>query len=158
MGCKNFEIAPEYVAGFIDGEGCFELGISQSHTAKLRYGWRPRVRFSITQNHKGTLMLIQEFFGCGHVDKHPHTARHDFYIAHRKRILEVAIPIFDTLPLIVKQDDYMLWRKAAILLGPGKTWHTPETYHRYLDLRDKINPGRGRRRKVSTETLREAIQ
>lgn len=158
MNCKNFKIAPEYVAGFIDGEGCFELGVSRSSSAKLRYGWRPRVRFAITQNHRGVLVLIQNFFGCGHVNKRLPSTCYDFYISHRKQILEMMIPILDDLPLIVKQSDYAIWREAAILLGPGKTWHTPETYHRYLDLRDKINPGRGRRRKVSMETLREAIQ
>jgi len=150
-------LTPEYVAGFIDGEGCFELGVNQTRKAQLRYGWRPRIRFTITQNYKPILVLIQAFFGVGRLCQRPHTDCHDYRLAYRKQIFEVALPIFDTLPLIVKRDAYELWREAVVLLGPGKTWHAPETYHRYLDLRAKINPGRGRRRKVPMKVLRDAI-
>jgi hypothetical protein len=154
------DLTPEYMAGFIDGEGCFELGVNRTDKAKLRYGWRPRIRFSIAQIYRPILVLVQKFFGVGTLRLYVREHRANCYyfaLEHRRQILEVTLPIFDTIPLIVKRDTYELWREAVILLGPGKTWHPPETYHRYLDLREKINPGRGRRRKVSVEVLREAV-
>ncbi len=157
MASIKVVLTADYVAGFIDGEGCFELGVSRTNKAKLRYGWRPRVRFSIVQKQKEVLELVQEFFGLGKL-KFRADGYYGLYFEHRKVSLGVGVPVFDTLPLIVKKDAYKLWREAIIMLGPGKTHHSPEVYHRYLDLRAKINPGRGRRRKVPIEILREAIQ
>jgi hypothetical protein len=153
-------LTPDYVAGFIDGEGCFELGVVRNK-AKRKYGWQIRIRFSLAQKGAmGTLTGLKEFFGCGTVRPRPSKSTLNmnvFTLESRREIVAITIPIFDTLPLRIKRRDYEIWRSAALLLGTEKHWHSPEVYLRYLELRDKINPGRGRRRKVDSEKLRQAI-
>lgn len=149
-----------YVAGFIDGDGCFELGIIRSRAGR-RYGWQPRIRFALVQNDAESLLLeFQRFFGCGRIRHHPSiTSKHiqRLVIDSRAEIIAKAIPVFDRIPLRVKARDYQIWRTAALLLGPRKRWHDPGVYLQYLELRRMINPRRGRRRKLDIEALRKAV-
>ena len=50
----------EYIAGFIDGEGCISL-----ETLKYKWGRTYRPALSITNTHLPALLLVKNFFGCG---------------------------------------------------------------------------------------------
>ena len=54
-----------WVAGFIDGEGCFSVNINRCSVLKL--GWQVRPEFVVTQGERSaaSLELLQSFFGCG---------------------------------------------------------------------------------------------
>jgi hypothetical protein len=60
-------LAPEYVAGFVDGEGCFCVSIHPHPT--IRYGrrWLLAPSFQVYQLRSNVVILegIQAFFGCG---------------------------------------------------------------------------------------------
>ena len=54
-----------WVAGFIDGEGCFSVNINRCRS--LRLGWQVRPEFVVTQGERSvaSLELLQSFFDCG---------------------------------------------------------------------------------------------
>ena len=64
-----------WIIGFVDGEGCFSLGVVQQHDRKdktrIRRGYKLGVQitheFSVTQGEKSkqSLLDIKNFFGVG---------------------------------------------------------------------------------------------
>ena len=58
---------PYWVVGFVDGEGCFSVGVFKNKS--LRLGYQVQLEFSITQHKRDHDLLLQfiEFFGCGYV-------------------------------------------------------------------------------------------
>ena len=68
VGSRNDKVSMEfgtYIAGFVDGEGCFS--VSFTRRAKLKTGIEVRPSFSIAQNRRNLRVLqrIKTYFGCG---------------------------------------------------------------------------------------------
>lgn len=103
-------ISVGWVTGFVDGEGCFPIGLSRLRPS-MRPGTRPARRpgyqvqhdFTVVQGARSldALNELRAFFGVGGVYKN---ARHDdhrehmhLYVVHRRSdLLEVIIPFFRT--------------------------------------------------------------
>jgi LAGLIDADG DNA endonuclease family protein len=60
-------LSPEWVVGFVDGEGCFYVGINRQPTMKV--GWQVLPEFRVVQHQRDVALLDQlgAFFGCGQV-------------------------------------------------------------------------------------------
>lgn len=58
---------PYWIAGFVDGEGCFHVSINKAH--KMSLGWQVLPEFRIVQHEKDekVLYLIKKFFCFGDV-------------------------------------------------------------------------------------------
>lgn len=56
---------PDWMAGFVSGEGCFYVGIKKSSTYKV--GFQVMLEFSISQHSRDELLLksFEDYFGCG---------------------------------------------------------------------------------------------
>jgi LAGLIDADG endonuclease len=75
-----------YVAGFVDGEGCFHVAIQRN--ASTRVGWQLVPEFRVNQDVSriGVLHLVRRQIGCGllrvnHRGSHDHT----YVVVVRKR-------------------------------------------------------------------------
>src|SRR5919197_5431557 len=64
--CGDVDLG-SYISGYIDGEGCFTVSISPR--PRLLVGWEVRPSLSVSQNgdRDEVLLLIQQYFGCGHI-------------------------------------------------------------------------------------------
>ena len=62
---ENYKLDPWWVTGFIDGEGCFDVYITENK--KLNQGWEVQHRFSIVLHVKDKAILqnIQKHLGVG---------------------------------------------------------------------------------------------
>ena len=60
-------LAPNWVVGFTEGEGCFRVSINKQ--PKMSTGWQVLPEFRIVQHrrNKVTLKKLQKFFGAGDV-------------------------------------------------------------------------------------------
>ena len=60
-------LPPQWVAGFIDGEGCFHVSIVNNKTMKT--GYEVQLQFSITQHIRDTALMVLfiNFFNCGYI-------------------------------------------------------------------------------------------
>ncbi len=58
---------PKWVAGFVDGEGCFHVSINR--IPKMTTGWQVLPEFRIVQHQSNEAILnrLQQFFGAGRV-------------------------------------------------------------------------------------------
>src|SRR3989338_5669753 len=70
------EISNEYLAGFVDGEGCFYVGFGKRKDLPL--GWQVITEFHLSQNLKGRNILeaFKDRIGCGYIKpNHPNSPR-----------------------------------------------------------------------------------
>ena len=67
---ENFQLDPWWVTGFVDGEGCFDVSITENK--KLNQGWDVQHRFIIVSHVKDEAILesIQKHFGVEKIYKH----------------------------------------------------------------------------------------
>ena len=158
-------LTPEYLAGFIDGEGCFSVTVHPHANAK--WGWLIDPDFTINQHKKSREFLerIQKFFGCGKIyEKSPHKSNVLTYtIYSRRSIYEKVIPFIDAHPLIShKRYDYEKFRNIIESLMLNRH-HTLDGFHEIVGIAFSMN-AQGKQRKFtlqyvlesSSETARQA--
>jgi len=108
-------LSPEWITGFVDGEGCFSIGIFKNNTSKFGYQVFPE--FVVAQGAKSlnVLELIQDFFGCGNIyvnrRKDNHTENlYRFCVRSRKDLQTVIIPFFENNHLMTaKSSDFEIF-------------------------------------------------
>ena len=61
---------PNWVTGFVDGEGCFSVLIVQKN--KLKVGWevKPRFQLELHKRDIGVIEDIKNFFAVGKISKY----------------------------------------------------------------------------------------
>jgi hypothetical protein len=115
---------PNWLVGFVDGEGCFSVYIKQSKTISI--GFQVLLRFQITQHYRDVLLLnnIINYLGCGHLHKLPQAF--DVIVDKFKDINNKIIPFFDKYPLLgSKLLNYQDFCKVAKLMN-SKDHLTPK--------------------------------
>lgn len=119
----------EYIAGFIDGEGCFSLSFRKDvrHErpgSPVYYSWKALFAIELRQDDHKVLIVIKELLGCGTVTYSQRgTAR--YQVGNLDELSDVLIPFFEQHPLIgKKKNDYELWKEAVKILWDQK--HTKE--------------------------------
>ncbi len=92
---------PRWVAGFVDGEGCFHVSINQH--PRMPNGWQVLPEFRIVQHLRDEAILqkLQQFFQCGKVVVN-HGERKELRI-RRLHELEKVVSIFEQYPLQTKK-------------------------------------------------------
>jgi hypothetical protein len=144
IGAENQQgsLDPNWIVGFVDGEGCFSVSFVRNKTT--RFGYQIFVEFVITQGEKSLHVLedIQEYLECGKIYRNTRHDNHreDLFRYCVRSVNDLAtkiIPFFDIYPLkTAKRDDFesfcdrMEWRRfrrrtlgwvpEALNLSPGK--------------------------------------
>jgi hypothetical protein len=147
-------LTPEYLAGFIDGEGCFSVSIHPNPNSK--FGWIIDPDFTINQHKQshGFLKRIQKFLGCGKIyEKSPDKSNVlTFTVYSRRTISEKILPFIDKHPLLSsKQNDYKLFREIVIRMQ-NKEHHNIKGFHTIVKLAFKMN-AQGKQRAYSLEEV-----
>lgn len=116
----NSRLTPEWIVGFIDGEGCFHIGINKH--SDLRSGFQILPELTVVQ-HERDLDLLYELrstMGCGVVRKN-HANRFCWRVRKLKNLVEVIIPFFDKYPLRSKKRiDYLKFREVVLMMEKGE--------------------------------------
>ena len=132
-----------WVVGFVDGEGCFFVGINPH--SEMTSGYQVLPEFTVVQHQRDIQLLhaLKEFFGCGVVRRN-----REERMAYRVRSLEhlrtKIIPFFEEHPLrSKKQLDFLTFRE--IVRRMEKDEHlTLEGIEIIRALASKMNRGRER--------------
>lgn len=116
------KINAKWLTGFVDGEGCFYVGIYKNPSLKL--GWQVLPEFVIVQHECDVKLLyaIRKYFDCGKV--RPNKGNGDSIMMYRVRsithLLEKIIPFFERNRLItIKQYDFYKFRKILLIMRNG---------------------------------------
>jgi hypothetical protein len=161
---QALELDPQWVVGFVDGEGCFSVSIHQ-HPGVRSFGWQVNPVFQVSQHQDSRLVLdaLVRFFGCGRVRSKGTASAVSIYAVDRRRDLrETVIPFFQDHPLVVKRQDFELFVEISSILE-RKLHFTSSGFERAVQLAYAMNAhGKQRKRPVETvlagssETLRQA--
>ena len=107
----------QWIVGFVDGEGCFHIGISKNNQLKL--GFQVLVEFTITQHKRDIKILesVRAFFKCGVV-----RVNHGDVMCYRVRrlsdLINIIIPFFEKHSLkTTKNINFMKFKRAIRLVS-----------------------------------------
>lgn len=157
---------PNWIAGFVDGEGCFSVSFHRNDRyAQRSFGWQVNSTFHVYQHedHRDILELFRTHFGVGRIaSKGPLSQVLTFSVQRRSELLNVIVPFFERVPLHVKRRDFELFSKILCLLDKGEhfTRRGFETIVQYAYAMNKR--GKQRARGIedilngSSETVRRA--
>lgn len=111
---KPVQIAPTYVVGLVDGEGCFSVRFNQSQRrrAKVDIGFSVKLRAV----DRDVLVSLQRFFGCGGIyiqrDRRPrHSLCYRYEVTATDELNRVIVPFFLRYPFQTqtKREDFILF-------------------------------------------------
>lgn len=103
-----------YLAGFTDGEGCFSIALKKQ--ADTRFGWVLDPVFHITQNKdkKFILEIFKRTLTCGRIIPKPGQEETlQFIVDNRRQLAEKIIPFFEKYKLLVKYNDFELFKEIV---------------------------------------------
>jgi LAGLIDADG endonuclease len=160
-------LTPQYLAGFIDGEGCFSVSIHPNPNAK--FGWLIDPDFTINQHKQSRELLesIRKFLGCGKIyEKSPGKSNVlTLTVYGRRLIYEKIIPFLDAHPVLSnKRHDYAKFRDIIFRMT-NKEHHMLEGFQNIVRIAFSMN-AQGKQRKFkledvlasSSETARQALR
>lgn len=112
-------LSPDWVAGFVDGEGCFYIGIYKH--PEMTVGYQVLPEFRIVQHYKNIKVLysLKRFFGYGVVRKN-HDDRYELIIRDTNQLIKV-VEFFQKHPLkTTKNIDFKKFAKVVRWMQEGK--------------------------------------
>lgn len=138
-----------YLAGFVDGEGSFIVSLRRrdDHTMK----WQVVLSFSVAQKDKTVLVLLRRYLACGKLNQ-----RKDgiwvYVVMNPLVINERVIPFFKRFNFLSSKTkrNFSIFSKIARLVN-NHSHLTPEGLKEIIQLREKLNEGKGRKRKYSIQ-------
>lgn len=112
-----------YVAGFIDGEGCFSVSVKRQKNA--RFGWVIDPVFHVVQKKENRIILeiIKRVLGCGRIIEKPgDDTQYQFIVDNRRQLKEKIIPFFERYWLITKHERFQKFAEIVNDLEQRKHW------------------------------------
>lgn len=100
---------PQWVVGFVDGEGCFCVSVHRSPMMRHHGGWQLQPSFHVYQhrNHRRVLEGMVSFFGCGRIrPKGPKSSVLTFTVEALRDLEAAVLPFFESHPPVVKGGDF----------------------------------------------------
>ena len=120
-----------WLLGFVDGEGCFSIGLTRQvggdGRVGYRTGWQVSHSFDVVQGARSldALEWLRDFFGVGAIyvnrrrDNHKEDLWH-YVVRARSDLREVIIPFFERYPLRTsKRDDFTKFKRCIDLCAVG---------------------------------------
>ena len=110
----------QWVTGFVDGEGCFFVGINPH--PEMTAGFQVLPEFTVVQHERDIQLLhaLKEFFGCGVVRRN-HGSRMAYRVRGLEHLKERVIPFFEQHPLKSKKRvDFAKFRRVLQLMDRGE--------------------------------------
>jgi len=110
------DLNAQWIVGFVDGEGCFHIGINKNQEMTL--GVQVLPEFTVVQHQvdEQVLYALKAYFGCGVVRKN-HGTRLCYRVRGHQNLLERIIPFFEKHQLKTrKRVDFAKFRKVVRLM------------------------------------------
>lgn len=131
---------PNWLTGFVDGDGCFFVKISKSSSSKL--GYKINLQLSVRQHNRDVELLKSfiNYLNCGNIYESPGVA--EYRVSKISDILEKIIPFFKENPLqgdkILNFEDFIKVSKMCA----NKEHLTSEGLKKIQEIKSGMNTGR----------------
>ena len=110
----------QWITGFVDGEGCFHVGINPHAEMTAKYQVLPE--FTVVQHKRDVQILhaLKDYFGCG-VVRTNHGDRMAYRVRSQEHLLERIVPFFIKHPLKTKKRmDFEKFRDVLLKMKKGE--------------------------------------
>jgi LAGLIDADG endonuclease len=114
------KLEAQWVVGFVDGEGCFFVGINPH--PEMSSGFQVLPEFTVVQHERDIQLLhaLKQFFGCGVVRRN-HAERMAYRVRSLDHLNEKIMPFFEKHSLKSKKKvDFMKFRRILQLMKNGE--------------------------------------
>jgi len=111
---KEIRNIPEYITGYVDGEGCFTVTFKSKNKSIIRVGIKTELFVSQNEDRRQVLDIIREYFGCGYIRRDYADKTVKFEVRDHNDLMTKIIPHFERFPLLSsKQKDFELFKKIC---------------------------------------------
>ena len=140
-----------YLAGFVDGEGSFNVSIKKVNDRKL--GWRVGACFNVSQKERHILELLRQTLGCGTIRRR-RDGVHYFEVNSYHDLQERVIPFFRKYPLHSpsKNETLEVFARICEMMCAGQHL-TSEGVREIVRLRNQMNNEVSKRHREDDEIL-----
>jgi hypothetical protein len=135
----------QWIVGFVDGEGCFFVGVLKNRTTKALYQLQPAFEVGQHVHDVQVLYALKDYFGCGHVQlpKESKTVAH-WRVRKLDHLLTRVIPFFEKHKLKTKRGiEFQRFRRLCLMLQNKVHVSSKEGFEECLqlarNLRVKLN-------------------
>ena len=113
------KLEAQWVVGFVDGEGCFFVGVNRH--PEMSSGYQVLPEFTVVQHRRDVQLLhaLKDFFGCG-VVRTNHGDRMAYRVRGLDHLSEKVVPFFEQHLLRSKKAiDFLKFRDVILLMKQG---------------------------------------
>lgn len=110
----------QWVVGFVDGEGCFHIGINSN--PQMTLGVQVLPEFTVVQHEIDEPVLhgLKAYFDCG-VVRNNHGTRMAYRVRGQDNLMQKILPFFEKHQLKTKQRvDFAKFRKVVRMMDQGE--------------------------------------
>ena len=151
---RAFNLSEDWLVGFIDGEGCFHVGISKHNEVKFGYQILPELTVVQHERDISLLYTIRSFMKCG-VIRRNHGDRFCWRVRNLNNLANVIVPFFEKHKLRSKKMiDFCKFAKVVRLMQEKKHL-TEEGFKRILKISQSMNRGGVRSVRIKRESIPE---
>ncbi len=152
---SSVQLNPSWIAGFVDGEGCFSVSVHRQPFMHRHRGWQIQSAFYVYQHHDHGVVLdaLCNFFGCGTIrPKGPNSSVLTYSVTALKDLRKVIVPFFEEERLMVKVQDFLTF--ATIVKSMTRRDHlVDEGFERIVRLAYGMNANGKQRSRTLEEVL-----
>ncbi len=112
-------LSPEWIVGFVDGEGCFHVSINKHE--EMTQGYQVLPEFTVVQHQKDVQILyaLKAHFNCGVVRRN-HGDRMSYRVRDLRHLQEKIVPFFEKHLLKTKKRmDFLKFREVIKKMERG---------------------------------------
>jgi hypothetical protein len=94
LNSMEIELDPNWILGFVDGEGCFSFSLIKNDS--LRFKYQIQGEFTVVQHQRDIQLLhaLKKYFNCGSVGRN-HGNRMHYRVKNLDHFLTIIIPFFE---------------------------------------------------------------
>ena len=155
QGRSRGRLAPQYVAGFVDGEGCFSVSVHPHPTVRYGRRWLIAPCFQVYQHrdHVSILEELRDLFACGHIrPKGPKSSVLTYSVYRRRDLESTIIAYFERYPfLVLKRTDFEKFSEIVRMMQQG-LHREDEGFRRIVEIAFSMNQ-RGKQRRYRLEDV-----
>jgi len=150
---SNEKLPGDYIAGFVDGEGCFYL----TYRSEIRYErpgnpkyfrWTPYFAINIRKDDREILEKIKNTLNCGSIYMLKRGEMAHYIIQNLDDLYTKVLPFFNRYSLRAKKrHDFELWSKALWIMYEkkrNKTRCSPEDHKKLFSIREEMRAYKSR--------------
>ena len=141
-------IDPNYITGFVDGEGSFSISITPRNFKDVK--WEIRLIFSISQHkrNRGILYKIKDYFRCGTIRPNRKDNTYKYEVRSLQDLKNIIIPHFQKYPLqTTKRIDFEIFTKVIQIMEERRHL-TKDGLKEIIELLQKLPPERRKKYKI----------